>query len=104
MTCHSTQTRLMRVYSTLQGEATAHFSMVGVTMQTLWMVTLKTFSSEADTGHKGGGGKVMLPKHITDYSKWCVDPDATINSFLGQMPCSQPAVVVASQVTGWFPD
>jgi prepilin-type N-terminal cleavage/methylation domain-containing protein/prepilin-type processing-associated H-X9-DG protein len=53
---------------------------------------------------KGGGGRIMLPKYTTDYGKWCVDPDATINSFLGQMPCSQPAAVVASQVTGWFPD
>jgi prepilin-type N-terminal cleavage/methylation domain-containing protein/prepilin-type processing-associated H-X9-DG protein len=53
---------------------------------------------------QGGGGKVMLPKHVEDYGKWCVDPDAVINSFLGQMPCKQAPAVVASQVTGWFPD
>lgn len=53
---------------------------------------------------QGGGGKVMLPKNIGDYGKWCVDPDAEINSFLGQMPCKQAPAVVASQVTGWFPD
>jgi prepilin-type N-terminal cleavage/methylation domain-containing protein/prepilin-type processing-associated H-X9-DG protein len=53
---------------------------------------------------QGGGGRVMFPKYTTDYPKWCIDPDTEINSFLGQMPCKQAPLVVASQVTSWFPD
>lgn len=52
----------------------------------------------------GGNGKIMLPKNSADYGKWCVDPDAVVNSFLGHMPCGQIPAFVAAQVTGWFPD
>ena len=52
----------------------------------------------------GGNGKIMLPKNIADYGKWCVDPDAQINSYLGQIQCNQAAVIAASRVTSWFPD
>lgn len=51
-----------------------------------------------------GSGKVMLPRNVADYGKWCIDPTAQVNSYLGQMPCNQVAVVAASMVTGWFPN
>src|SRR5262249_51784946 len=35
----------------------------------------------------GGNGAVMLPKNRADYGKWCIDPDAVVNSYLGVMPC-----------------
>ncbi len=51
-----------------------------------------------------GSGKVMVPKNGADYGKWCVDPTAVVNSYLGQMPCDQIAPLVVTKVTSWFPN
>jgi prepilin-type N-terminal cleavage/methylation domain-containing protein/prepilin-type processing-associated H-X9-DG protein len=56
---------------------------------------------------KGGywnGQKVALPANNADLSKWCVDPDQVVNSYIGTMPCGQIGSTVVSQVNPWFPN
>jgi len=56
---------------------------------------------------KGGyynGRKVMLPKNSADYSKWCIDPNQVVNSYVGSVACGQIPGIIAAAVNPWFPD
>lgn len=48
-------------------------------------------------------GKIAWPRNNDDFGKWCADPDAMLNTELGEMPCKQVANAALQTVTENFP-
>ncbi|MDE2127455.1 MAG: type II secretion system protein [Armatimonadetes bacterium] len=49
-------------------------------------------------------GRIAVPKDTAAWDDWCADPDLTINSAFGSMPCGQVAAAYVKTGATWFPD
>ena len=49
-------------------------------------------------------GRVAVPKDTAAWNDWCADPDLTINSAIGSMPCGQVAAAYLHTGATWFPN
>lgn len=52
----------------------------------------------------GYGGRIALPRDPSQYGYWCANPDTTVVTNVGTMPCKDVAAAYAATVTQWFPD